>query len=203
MEKRKMIAGELYDSFDKQLSDMRVKARKLARKYNNTDEDNTEAQRRILNELLPNRGEGTYLQAPIYFDYGRFTTIGKRCSANFNFTVLDCCPVIIGDNVFFGPNCTLATPMHPLCPEERNIRERADGSLYALEYAKPIVIENDCWLASNVTVCGGVTIGEGCVIGAGSIVTKDIPPHSLAVGNPCKVIRKITAKDLMEIKNKK
>ena len=82
-----------------------------------------------------------------------------------------------------GPNVTLATPMHPLLPEERNVRKREDGSLYTLEYAKPINIKDNCWLASNVVVCGGVTIGEGCVIGAGSVVTRDIPPYSLAAGN--------------------
>ena len=85
----------------------------------------------------------------------------------------------------------------PLLPEERNIRMREDGSFYNLEYAKPITIKDNCWLASNVVVCGGVTIGEGCVIGAGSVVTKDITPYSLAVGNPCRVIRKITEKDHM------
>ena len=97
-----------------------------------------------------------------------------------------------------GPNVTLATPMHPLLPEERNIQKREDGSIYNLEYAKPITIKDNCWLASNVVVCGGVTIGEGCVIGAGSVVTKDIPPYSLAAGNPCRVIRQITEKDRME-----
>ena len=89
-----------------------------------------------------------------------------------------------------GPNVTLATPMHPLLPEERNIQKREDGSIYNLEYAKPITIKDNCWLASNVVVCGGVTIGEGCVIGAGSVVTRDIPPYSLAAGNPCRVIRR-------------
>ena len=96
-----------------------------------------------------------------------------------------------------GPNVTLATPMHPFLPEERNSRKREDGSFYNFEYAKPITIKDNCWLASNVVVCGGVTIGEGCVIGAGSVVTRDIPPYSLAAGNPCRVIRKITEKDHM------
>lgn len=88
--------------------------------------------------------------------------------------------------------------MHPLCPQERNVRVRENREFYNLEYAKPIKIGSDCWLASNVTVCGGVTIGEGCVIGAGSVVTRDIPAHSLAAGNPCRVIRQITESDLME-----
>ena len=115
----------------------------------------------------------------------------------FDYGCLDVCPVIIGDNVLIGPNVTLATPMHPMLPEERNVRQREDGSFYNLEYAKPIVSERDCWLASNVVVCGGVTIGEGSVIGAGSVVTRDIPPHSLAVGNPCRVIRAVTEADRM------
>ncbi len=101
------------------------------------------------------------------------------------------------DDVFMGPNVTLATPMHPLLPEERNVRRRPDGGFYNLEYAKPITIEDNCWLASNVTVCGGVTIGEGCVIGAGSVVTRSIPAHSLAAGNPCRVIRTLTEEDRM------
>lgn len=108
----------------------------LARRYNSTDEDNWETLNEILKELVLNRGEGTFFQAPVYFDYGCFTTFGKNCGANFNFTVLDCAPVKIGDNVMFGPNCTLAAPMHPLCPKERNVRTRENGELYNLEYAR-------------------------------------------------------------------
>ena len=197
-EKEKMIAGELYDPSDEELTSLRVRARKLARRYNQTDEDEPEKQQELLRALLPNTAAIPGLQAPVYFDYGCNTTFGQCSGANFNLTCLDVCPVTIGDNVLIGPNVTLATPMHPLLPEERNDRQRADGSFYNLEYAKPIVIEKDCWLASNVIVCGGVTIGEGSVIGAGSGVTRDIPPHSLAAGNPCRVIREITEKDSME-----
>ena len=197
-EKEKMLAGQLYDPSDSGLDQLRLKARKLARSYNLTDEDEREKQFQILKELLANTPEIPGLQAPIYFDYGCNTYFGKCSGANFNFTCLDACPVHIGDNVMIGPNVTIATPMHPMLPEERNCRLREDGTLYNLEYAKPVTIENDCWLAANVVVCGGVTIGEGSVIGAGSVVTKNIPPHSLAVGNPCKVIREITEKDRME-----
>ena len=197
-EKEKMIAGELYDPSDEELTSLRIRARKLARRYNQTDEDEPDKQQELLRALLPNTAAIPGLQAPVYFDYGCNTTFGQCSGANFNLTCLDVCPVTIGDNVLIGPNVTLATPMHPLLPEERNDRQRADGSFYNLEYAKPIVIEKDCWLASNVIVCGGVTIGEGSVIGAGSVVTRDIPPHSLAAGNPCRVIREITAKDSME-----
>ena len=197
-EKEKMLAGQLYDPSDSELTGLRLKARKLARRYNLTDEDESEKLCEILKELLPNTQEIPGLQAPIYFDYGCNTYFGKCSGVNFNFTCLDVCPVHIGDNVLIGPNVTIATPMHPLLPKERNCRVREDGSLYNLEYAKPITIENDCWLASNVVVCGGVTIGEGAVIGAGSVVTRDIPPHSLAAGNPCRVIREIMEKDRME-----
>ena len=196
-EKEKMLAGQLYAPSDAELTALLIKARKLARRYNQTDEDEHEKREAILRELLPNTPNLPSLQAPVWFDYGCNTTFGKFSGANFNFTCLDVCPVRIGDNVMIGPNVTLATPMHPLLPEERNVRQREDGSFYNLEYAKPITIEDNCWLAANVVVCGGVTIGEGSVIGAGSVVTRNIPPHSLAVGNPCRVIRAITEKDKM------
>ncbi|MDO4521247.1 MAG: sugar O-acetyltransferase [Erysipelotrichaceae bacterium] len=197
-EKEKMLAGMLYDASDPELVELLVKARKLARRYNMTDEDEVDKKEAILRELLPNSENLPGMQAPIWFDYGCNTTFGKFCATNFNFTCLDVCPVHIGDNVLIGPNVTIATPMHPLVAEERNVRQREDGSYYTLEYAKPITIGDSCWLAANVTVCGGVTIGEGCVIGAGSIVTRDIPPHSLAAGNPCRVIRVITDEDRIE-----
>lgn len=197
-EQEKMLAGKLYDPTDEVLSRLRMKAHRLSQDYNRLCDDEEAERVRILKELLPNCGTGSYLQGPIYFDYGVFTSIGKNSFANFNFTVLDTCPVRIGDNVFFGPNCTLATPMHPLRYQERNMKRKPDGTLYDDEYGRPITIESNCWIASNVVVVGGVTIGEGSVIGAGSVVTKDIPPHSLAVGNPCKVIRRITEADAMK-----
>lgn len=197
-EKEKMLAGMLYDPSDAELTQLLIKARKLARRYNQTDEDEPEQRMAILRELLPNTPHLPALQAPVYFDYGCNTYFGKFSGTNFNFTCLDVCPVHIGDNVMIGPNVTLATPMHPLLPEERNVQQREDGKYSNLEYAKPITIENDCWLAANVTVCGGVTIGEGCVIGAGSVVTRNIPPRSFAAGNPCRVIRELTDADRMK-----
>ena len=134
------------------------------------------------------------MQGPIQFDYGVFTEFGENCYANFNFTVLDCAPVKIGSNVFFGPNVSLLTPIHPMCWQERNQFVREDGVMTDREYAKPITIGSNCWICGNVTVCGGVTIGEGSVIGAGSIVTRDIPANVLAAGNPCRVIRQIENK---------
>lgn len=198
-EKEKMIAGKIYDPSDKELAVMRYKAHKLSQQYNNLYEDNA-LRESIIDELIPLHGEGLFLQGPIYFDYGVFTSFGSNCYANFNFTVLDTCPVTIGDNVFFGPNCTIATPVHPFRWQERNIKFKQDGTPFDDEYAKPITVHSNCWIASNVVIIGGVTIGEGCVIGAGSVVTRDIPPNSLAAGNPCRVIRRIDEKD--SIKNK-
>ena len=199
-ETEKMLAGKIYDASDSYLADRRIVAHRLSKQYNDTFEDEAEKRTAILKELIPNLGEDTYLQGPIQFDYGLYTTFGTRCYANFNFVVLDTCPITIGNNVFFGPNCTLATPLHPYLPEERNLREKEDGTLYTLEYGAPIHIGDDCWLAANVTVCGGVTIGAGCIIGAGSVVTRDIPAGSLAAGNPCRVIRPITEQDSIYLK---
>ncbi len=198
-EKEKMLNGLLYDPSDSELAEMRKKAHKLCKQYNDTYEDEEQKRNEIISELLPNFGKGTYIQGPIQFDYGVFTTFGEKCYANFNLVVLDCCQVQIGSNVFFGPNCTIATPAHPMCAEQRRIRKRNDGTMYNYEYAKPVTIEDDCWLASDVTVCGGVKIGKGSVIGAGSVVTRDIPANVFAAGNPCRVIRKITKDDLVDI----
>lgn len=199
-EKEKMISGKIYDPTDETLAELRLKAHQLSSRYNLLTEDNDE-RKTVLKELIPEQGENLFLQGPIYFDYGIFTTFGKNCYANFNLTILDTCPVHIGDNVFFGPNCTIATPLHPLRYQERNIKYKENGSPYDDEYGKPITIHSNCWIASNVVIIGGVTIGEGCVIGAGSVVTHDIPSHSLAVGNPCKVIRTISEKDSIKYKS--
>ena len=108
------------------------------------------------------------------------------------------CDYTIGKNVFFGPNVSLLTPIHPLRWQDRNPYVKQDGTLTDKEYAKPITIGDNCWIAGNVTICGGVTIGDGCVIGAESVVTRDIPPNSLAVGVPCHVVREITEADSLE-----
>lgn len=198
-EQEKMLAGKIYQPRDQELTTKRVNAHKLSRRFNNTDETDEQLRTEILDQLLPNRGKNAFLQGPIQFDYGVFTTVGDNFYANFNFTVVDCAPVTIGDNVFFGPNCTIATPMHPFLPEERAVREDEQGP-FDDEYAKPITVQSNCWICSNVVICGGVTIGEGCVIGAGSVVTRDIPPYSLAAGNPCRVIRQITKEDSIHLK---
>lgn len=198
-EKEKMLAGKIYDPSDEELAKMRLKAHKLCQRFNSLFEDDKQ-RKALLDELIPNQGERLFLQGPIYFDYGVNTSFGTDCYANFNFTVLDICPVTIGDNVFFGPNCTIASPIHALMWQERNVKFKEDGTVYDNEYGKPVTIGSNCWIASGVTILAGVTIGEGCVIGAGSVVSRDIPQNSLAVGNPCRVIREITEKDLLKYK---
>lgn len=195
-EKEKMLAGKIYDSTDSELVGLRAKAHRLSKEFNDLLE-NDGRRTEILKELGI-AGDAFYLQGPVQFDYGCFTSIGKNSYANFNLTCVDCCPVTIGDNVFIGPNVSLLTPMHPLRWQDRNQYLKADGTATDKEYAKPITIGDNCWLAGNVTVCGGVTIGEGCVIGAGSVVTRDIPANTLAVGVPCRPIREITAEDALE-----
>ena len=186
-----MLSGELYDPNDPELLKLRVKAHRLSAEYNAVPETDEKKRHEILKELIGDLGKGAYLQGPIQIDYGCFTSIGERTYANFNLTILDTCPVKIGNDVFIGPNVSILTPMHPLRWQERNTYYREDGVLTDREYGKPITIGNNIWIAGNVTICGGVTIGDGSVIGAGSVVTRDIPPDSFAAGNPCRVIKKI------------
>ena len=131
------------------------------------------------------------METPIFIDNYKEITIGKNFYSNIHFTFIGGSSVTIGDNVFIGPYCTLATGIHSLLANERRISKDEKGSLHDFEYGKPIKIGNDVWIASNVTICGGVSIGNNSVIGAGSVVTKDIPEGVLAFGNPCKVIKQI------------
>lgn len=195
-EKEKMISGKTYDPSDKELVELRIKAHRLSKEYNELLE--TDEGRFAIIKELGIIGDSFYLQGPVQFDYGCFTSIGANSYANFNFTCIDCCPIKIGENVFIGPNVSLLTPIHPLRWQDRNQYIKQDGTPTDKEYAKPITIGNNCWIAGNVTVCGGATIGDGCVIGAGSVVTGDIPPNSLAVGVPCKVVREITEADALD-----
>ncbi len=195
-EKEKMLAGKIYDPSDKELAFLRTKAHALCLEYNSLPET-AERRSEVIRELGIKCGN-VFFQGPVQFDYGCFTTVGTNTYANFNFTCVDCCPVTIGDNVFFGPNVSILTPVHPLRWQDRNMYLKPDGTATDKEYAKPITIGSNCWIAGNVTICGGVTIGEGCVIGAGSVVTRDIPPNSLAVGVPCRAVRQITEEDSLE-----
>lgn len=198
-EKEKSLAGKIYDPFDGELLALRRKAHRLCTDYNKLYEDD-ERREGILKELIPDLGEGSYLQGPIYFDYGVFTRTGKNFYANFNFTVLDVCPVTIGDNVFIGPNVAILPPKHPLRWQDRNAYVNEKGVTTDMEYGAPITIGDNCWIAGNVTILAGAKIGSGCVIGAGSVVTGSIPDNCLAYGNPCKPVRQITEQDKIQLK---
>jgi maltose O-acetyltransferase len=181
-EKEKMLAGELYDALDEELSNDRTKARLLLRSLNNAGPDDTETTARLLNELFPNAGKDLWIQPPFFCDYGYNIEAGEKVFFNFNCVVLDVMKVKIGSRTLFGPNVQIYTATHPM-----NFKERATG----LEYAKPISIGEDVWVGGSVVICPGVTIGNRTVIGAGSVVTKDIPDDVFAAGNPCRVIRSI------------
>ncbi len=196
-EEEKILSGVLFCPGDPELRAMKLKAHKLNQDYNRLYEDETEQRAEILAQLLGDLGEGSFLQGPITFHYGVHTHIGQRVFINFNFTVQDDGEVFIGDDCNFGPNVTIVTPVHPMLPDERKLMRTGDGSLKRLCYAKPVHIGSDCWFGANVVVCPGVTIGDNCVIGAGSVVTRDIPANSFAAGNPCRVIREITEADSM------
>lgn len=196
-EEKKIFAGQLFNPGDSELKEIKRQTHNLNLEYNRLPEDAVEQRNAILAKIIGQMGEGCFLQGPITFHYGRHTTIGKNFFANFNFTVQDDACVTIGDNCNFGPNVTIVTPLHPLVAGERRAVYDENGVPRHMCYARPVHIGNDCWLGANVVVCPGVTIGDGCVIGAGSVVTRDIPPDSVAVGNPCRVLRTITEKDSM------
>ena len=181
-EKEKMLAGELYDALDPQLSLERLNARLLIKQLNDSREDEVEERSDILKKLIPDAGKALWLQPPFYCDYGYNIKVGDRVFFNFNCVVLDVAQVTIGSRTLFGPNVQIYTATHPI-----NYQERATG----LEYAKPITIGEDVWVGGSVVICPGVRIGDRSVIGAGSVVTKDIPADVFAAGNPCKVIRQI------------
>lgn len=196
-EEANIFAGTLYAPGDADLRAMKRKAHDLNTDYNQTHEGETGKREAIIRSLLGDVGEGFFFQGPIFFHYGSHTHIGKRFFGNFNLTIQDDGEVTIGDDCNFGPNVTIVTPVHPMLPGERKALMAPDGTPRHVCYARPVHIGNDCWLGANVVVCPGVTIGDGCVIGAGSVVVKDIPANSFAAGNPCRVIRTLSEKDSM------
>ena len=175
-----MLSGELYNALDEELSDERLHARLLLKALNDSREDEVQKRKAILDDLLPNAEKDLWIQPPFYCDYGTNMYIGEKVFFNFNCVVLDVMPVTIGSRTLFGPNVQIYTATHPL-----NFKERASG----LEYAKPVNIGEDVWIGGSAVICPGISIGDRTVIGAGSVVTKDIPSDVFAAGNPCRVVR--------------
>lgn len=199
-EEEKIKAGILFCPGDPELKAIKRKTHNLNIDYNQTYEDETEKRTAILSEIIREMGENGFIQGSVTFHYGKHTRIGKNFFGNFHLTIQDDAEVVIGDNCNFGPNVTIVTPIHPMLASERRMMLIPEGEKKKLCYAKPVHIGNDCWLCANVTVCPGVTIGDNCVIGAGSVVTRDIPSNCFAAGNPCRVIRELTEADSMEHK---
>ncbi len=181
-EKQKMLCGEWYDAnYDAQLTAEREACRRRCEAFNQpglTDGQRDEA----LRQLLPHLGQRSAVVPPLHCDYGCHVETGTDCFFNFGTTLLDGAPIRFGNHVFVGPDCGFYTAIHPLDAARRN---------RGLERALPITVEDDVWLGGHVTVLPGVTIGRGSVIGAGSVVTRDVPPGVVAAGNPCRVIRRI------------
>lgn len=160
-------------------------ARRLTQKLNTVDRSDFETIKKIVKELL-GKSEDAFINPPFYCDYGFNIEVGKNFYANYNCTILDVAKVIIGDNCQIAPNVAIYTAGHPVHPDSRNS---------AYEYGISVTIGDNCWIGGNTVICPGVHIGNNVVIGAGSVVTKDIPDWSIAAGNPCKVLRKITEDD--------
>ncbi|USD66788.1 sugar O-acetyltransferase [Vibrio sp. SCSIO 43136] len=177
-----MLAGEPYLAWDEELLNMRVECRKTLHALNNSI-PNTPEWKAAQERLIPDAESEFYLEPPFRCDYGNNIKLGKNFYANFNCVILDVNTVEIGDNVLFAPNVQIYTAGHPL-----DVKGRVEEGI---EFGYPIKIGDNVWLGGGVIVCPGVTIGENCVIGAGSVVTKDIPANVVAAGNPCKVIRAI------------
>lgn len=185
-EKEKMLSGDLYIAHDPELRKDFTKAKRAVRQFNQTTEEEIDLRRDILHKLLKKSGQDIYIEPPFYTDYGCNTEIGDKFYGNYELIILDIANVKIGNNVMFGPRVGLYTAGHPIDAVIRN---------EAFEYGKPITIGNDVWIGGNVVINPGVTIGNNVVIGSGSIVTKDIPDGVIAVGNPCRVLRKINSDD--------
>jgi maltose O-acetyltransferase len=180
-ERQKMLAGEFYNPLDAELVLARTRARDLCAQLNATGESDEERRRHILQQLFGKGGETVWMQPPFYCDYGSNIELGTRVFFNFNCVVLDVCRVQIGDYTLFGPGVQILTPLHPFNAEQRR-RE---------EYGRPIEIGSDVWVGGGALILAGVKVGSRTVIGAGSVVTRNLPDGVFAAGNPCRIIRAV------------
>ena len=181
-EKEKMLGGEPYDPLDPQLVAERRRARLLFHALNETRDDQPEERARLIRELIPASGEGIWIEPPFYCDYGTNVTLGERVFFNFNCVVLDVAPVRVGSRTLFGPAVQIYAATHPLSAAERRA---------GLEAGRPVEVGEVVWVGGGAIICPGVRVGARTVIGAGSVVTRDIPAGVFAAGNPCRVIRAV------------
>ena len=181
-EKDKALTGLEFIKGDPDLMRRRERAESLCFRLNHTPPEDRTMRRALLRELIPNQKEGCNIKPPFLCDYGEFISLGRNFFANYNCKMVDGGWITFGDNVLVGPDCTFVTATHAVEPERR-----LEGWMQFC----PITVGNNVWFGAGVLVCPGVTIGDNCVIGGGSVVVKDIPPNSVAVGNPCKVIRSL------------
>lgn len=187
-EKEKCSQGLLYNAnYDQELIDERTACKDLCLEYNQLKNSDNQARTALIKKILGSTKENICIEPSFWCDYGYNIEVGENFYANHNLIILDCAPVKFGNSVFIGPNCSFYTAGHPV-----DVRQRNEG----LEYAHPITVGDNVWFGGNVVVLPGVTIGNNSVIGAGSVVTKNIPDNVIAVGNPCRVIRDITQENL-------
>ncbi|KAD3632974.1 sugar O-acetyltransferase [Arthrobacter yangruifuii] len=180
--RERMMAGDLYLADDPELAADSLRAMELADRYARTWPTDRRQARTVLAELLGSLGEDTEIRPPLFVDYGKYLSVGSRTFINFNLTALDVAAISIGDDVQIGPNVQLLTPTHPVEPGPRRDK---------LEAARPISIGNNVWLGGGATILPGITVGENSVVGAGAVVTRDVPPNTVVVGNPAKPVRTV------------
>ncbi len=184
-QKERMLSGLPYLANEDGLFEERQRAKELCYRINHCEPSDLDLRSKYLKVLLNNASEKIYIEPPFRCDYGSNIYIGDNFYANYNLIILDCAKVTIGENVMIGPNVCITTAGHPIHHLSRR----------KYEYADEITIGNNVWIGANVVINPGVKIGDNCVIGSGSVVTKDIPADVVAVGNPCKVLREITDED--------
>lgn len=179
-QKNRMLAGELYDANDPELHAAHLRAQEILTRFNATPANDDEERQKLLRDLLARFGEGTVLRPTLRCDYGFNISIGERAFINYDCIMLDCNRITIGDEVQLAPGVHIYTATHPI-----DAKQRRSG----LEYALPVAVRDGAWLGGGAIVCPGVTIGENSVVGAGSVVTRDLPANVVAAGSPCRILR--------------